>query len=387
MRKHITGLVASPAFGGILLLAAAITAMVIANSPLHHTYESFLHTPISIAFGEFGLQKTTHHWINDGLMAIFFLLIGMEIKRELIEGHLAGVKQAMLPAIAAIGGVAVPALVYIAININSPETQHGWAIASATDIAFAVGLLALFGSRLPLSLKVFLTAVAVIDDLMAILIIAFFYSGKLATHELMMAGIAFVILLGLNRFRVKALSIYLFVGFFMWLSVLQSGVHATIAGVLLGLTIPLHVDGKRGKAMLKEFEHDLHPLVTYVILPVFAFANSGIPLGGLSPEILLEPLPLGIMLGLFVGKQLGIFASAFALIKAGFAPMPEGATWRQLYGVCIIAGIGFTMSLFIGMLAFPGIELQNETRIGVMAGSILSGLFGYFFLRSSLRRS
>lgn len=382
MKTKFMALVKSPALGGVLLLAAAILAMIFANSALHHTYEGWLETTLSFSFGEFRLEKSLHHWINDGLMVIFFLLVGMEIKRELIEGHLAERSQAILPAVAALGGVIIPALIYVAFN--PPETEHGWAIASATDIAFAVGLLALFGKRLPLSLKVFITAVAVIDDLMAILIIAFFYAGDLSTQQLGIAAFAFAILLVMNRLRVPYLSFYLFVGFFMWIAVLQSGVHATIAGVLLGLTIPLHVDGKRGKPMLTQFEHDLAPLVTYLILPLFAFANSGISLQGMSLGILTDPVPLGIMLGLFVGKQLGIFAAAYALIKAGFAKMPEGASWLQLYGVCIVGGIGFTMSLFIGMLAFPGTDLQVETRVGVMCGSILSGVVGYFFLRAVL---
>jgi len=386
MRSKLIALKNSPAIGGILLLLAAVLAILFANTPLHHTYEAWLETPLSFTFGEFTLGKSLHHWINDGLMVIFFLLVGMEIKRELIEGHLAERAQAVLPVVAAVGGVVLPALIYLGINAGSPETQHGWAIASATDIAFAVGLLALFGKRLPLSLKVFITAVAVIDDLMAILIIAFFYSGELETYQLYTALTAFAILIAMNLLRVKHLSFYLFVGFFMWLAVLQSGVHATIAGVLLGLTIPLHVEGKRGKPMLKQFEHDLAPLVTYVILPLFAFANSGIPLAGMSPAVLADPVPLGIMLGLFFGKQFGIFAASYALIKTGFARLPEDATWRELYGVCIVGGIGFTMSLFIGMLAFPGTELQNEVRIGVMSGSVLSGLLGYFFLRSTLAR-
>ncbi len=375
------------AVGGVLLMIAAVLAMIAANSAMYQPYSDFLHSTLAITLNDFLLEKEVHHWINDGLMVIFFLLVGMEIKRELLEGHLASRQQALLPVVAALGGVALPALLYLSINGSNPGTAHGWAIASATDIAFAVGLLALFGKSLPLSLKVFITAVAVIDDLMAILIIAFFYSGKLATAQLLFAGGAFIILLLLNRFRVRALSIYLFVGFFMWLAVLQSGIHATIAGVLLGLTIPLHVQGKRGNPLLKEFEHDLKPLVTYIVLPLFAFANSGISLKGMSLDIMGDPVPLGIILGLFIGKQLGIFTAAALLIKAGFAKLPAGATWAQLYGVCIVGGIGFTMSLFIGMLAFNDPLLQLETRVGVMCGSLLSGIVGYFFLRWALRRS
>ena len=372
------------AVGGVLLLIAAILAMIAANSAIQPQYEAALHSTLAFTLNDMSLSKPLHHWINDGLMVMFFLLVGMEIKRELLEGHLASRQQAMVPLVAAIGGVVAPALIFLAINGANAETQHGWAIASATDIAFAVGLLALFGKRLPLSLKVFITAVAVIDDLMAILIIAFFYSGSLATENLMFAGMAFAVLIAMNLMRVRYLSFYIFVGLLMWLAVLQSGVHATIAGVLLGLTIPLHVDGKRGKPMLKQFEHDLHPLVTYVILPLFAFANSGISLEGMSLSIISDPLPLGIILGLFLGKQFGIFAATALLIKMGWAKLPQGATWLQLYGVCIVGGIGFTMSLFIGMLAYDDPHLQLETRVGVMVGSILSGVVGYFFLRAAL---
>lgn len=374
------------AVGGVILLLAAVLAMIAANTILSDAYNALLHSTFAVTLNDISLSKPLHHWINDGLMAIFFLLVGMEIKREMLEGHLASRQQAMLPIVAAIGGVVVPAAIYLALNFDNPATRNGWAIASATDIAFAVGLLALFGKRLPTSLKVFITAVAVIDDLMAILIIAFFYSGSLATESLMLAGLALAVLVAMNLMRVRQLSFYLFVGLLMWLAVLQSGVHATIAGVLLGLTIPLHVDGKRGKPMLKQFEHDLHPLVTYVILPLFAFANSGISLEGMSMSIITDPLPLGIILGLFVGKQLGIFAAAAVMIKLGFAKLPHNATWRELYGVCIIGGIGFTMSLFIGMLAFTDPHLQLETRVGVMVGSLISGVVGYIFLRAALAK-
>ncbi len=374
------------AAGGVLLLLAAILAMIAANTSISGYYEGFLHSKLGVTLGEASLSKSLHHWINDGLMVIFFVLIGMEIKRELIEGHLASRAQATLPLVAALGGVIMPAMLYLIINDGNKATEHGWAIASATDIAFAVGLLALFGKKLPLSLKVFITAVAVIDDLIAILIIAFFYSGALATQNLLLAALTLAVLIAMNLLRVRHLSFYLFVGFFMWLAVLQSGIHATIAGVLLGLTIPLHVDGKRGKPMLKQFEHDLHPLVIYIILPLFAFANAGISLDGMSLSIITDPVPLGIIIGLFVGKQIGVFTATALLIKLGLAKLPQGATWLQLYGVCIVAGIGFTMSLFIGMLAFEEPHLQLEMRVGVMVGSILSGITGYFFLRAALAK-
>lgn len=376
----------SDATGGILLLLAAVLAMVAANTPLHDIYDGFLHSTVSFRLNDLSLSKPLHHWINDGLMVIFFLLVGMEIKRELVEGHLASKQQAILPVFAALGGVILPALIFLAINGGNKATEHGWAIASATDIAFAIGLLALFGSRLPVSLKVFLTAVAVIDDLLAILIIAFFYSGSIASENLMLAGGALTILIAMNLIGVRYVSFYIFVGLLMWLAVLESGIHATIAGVLLGLTIPLKVEGKHGKSLLSQFEHDLAPLVTYLVLPLFAFANSGISLQGMSFSVMADPLPLGIILGLFLGKQLGIFGAAALLIKTGFAKLPKDASWAELYGVCIVGGIGFTMSLFIGMLAFDDRLLQLETRVGVMAGSLLSGLAGYFFLRAVLAK-
>lgn len=372
--------------GGVLLLLAAVLAMIAANSPLSHFYNELLHADFSIAFENLSLKKPLHHWVNDGLMVLFFLLVGMEIKRELMQGHLAGRGQALLPVIAAVGGVILPAIFYSLINLESSETQHGWAIASATDIAFAVGILALFGKKLPLSLKVFLTAVAVIDDLMAILIIAFFYSGGLDADNLLIAGASAAVLLAMNLLQVRQVSFYLFIGFIMWLAVLESGVHATIAGVVLGLMIPLKLKNPDGESPLEALEHNLAPFVTYLILPLFAFANSGIPLVGMSLSVLAEPLPLGIIAGLFFGKQLGIFGATWLAIRARLAPMPAGATWRELYGVSIIGGIGFTMSLFIGTLAFNDPTLQIETRIGVLAGSALSALVGYAFLRRTLAK-
>jgi NhaA family Na+:H+ antiporter len=372
--------------GGVLLFLAAVLAMIVANSSLAGAYDALLHSNFSLSLDDLTLSKPLHHWINDGLMVIFFLLVGMEIKRELMQGHLAGKGQALLPVIAAIGGVVLPAAIYTAFNLDNPQTQHGWAIASATDIAFAVGILALFGRRLPLALKVFLTAVAVIDDLMAILIIAFFYSGGLDTDNLLLALTAAAVLLAMNLANVRQLSFYLFIGVLMWLAVLESGVHATIAGVVLGLMIPLKFKNKDGESPLEECEHNLAPFVTYIVLPLFAFANSGIPLAGMSLSVLSEPLPLGLIAGLFFGKQLGIFGAAWLTIKSGLAKLPAGANWRTLYGVCIIGGIGFTMSLFIGTLAFNDPALQIETRVGVLTGSLLSGLFGYAFLRAALSK-
>lgn len=378
-------LLKSEAAAGVILLLAAILAMIAANSSFHSVYEGFLHSTVSISINEVALSKSTHHWINDGLMVIFFLLVGMEIKREVMGGHLSTRAQAMLPCVAALGGVILPALIYLSINGSNAHTAHGWAIASATDIAFAVGILALFGKKLPTSLKVFLVAVAVIDDLMAILIIAFFYGGALNGQALLWAGIAFAILLSLNLCRVRYLSFYLFFGALLWLAILKSGIHPTIAGVLLGLAIPMHVDGKHGKSMLKQFEHDLHPFVNYIILPLFAFSNSGIDLQGITLSVMHDPVPLGIILGLFFGKQLGLFGACFIVIKSGIAKLPHNTNWQQLYGVCMIGGIGFTMSLFIGTLAFQDAYLQLEMRVGVMVGSLLSGVLGYIVLRRALK--
>lgn len=380
-------LLKSEAAAGIILLFAAILAMLAANSFLQDAYDAFLHSTLSISINDVTLTKSAHHWINDGLMVIFFLLVGMEIKREVLEGHLSSRAQAMLPCVAAIGGVVVPALIYLSINGSNPNTAHGWAIASATDIAFAVGILALFGKKLPTSLKVFLVAVAVIDDLMAILIIAFFYGGELNGQALLWAAIALAILFLLNLLRVRYLSFYLFFGVLLWFAILKSGIHPTIAGVLLGLTIPMHVDGKHGKSMLKQFEHDLHPFVNYIILPLFAFANSGINLEGITFSVMADPVPLGIILGLFFGKQFGLFGACALMIKSGLAKLPHNTNWQQLYGVCMIGGIGFTMSLFIGTLAFSDAHLQLEMRVGVMVGSLLSGVTGYFFLRHALKET
>lgn len=372
--------------GGVLIMLAAVVAVVLANSPLAEGYHQLLETHLTISFGEHGLSKSLLHWINDGLMAVFFLLVGMEIKRELIEGELSSRKQAILPFFAALGGMVVPAVIFSYVNWGNPETVRGWAIPSATDIAFALAVLTLLGSRVPLSLKVFLTAVAVIDDLGAVVIIALFYTADISITSLAIAAACFAVLVALNLRGVNRLLPYLVVGAVMWLAVLESGVHATIAGVLLGFTIPLRVALPSGKSMLQSLEHRLHGLVAYVILPLFAVANAGVDFSGITLERLQDPVPLGIACGLFFGKQIGILAFSSLLIKAGIAQLPERATWLQLYAVCILCGIGFTMSLFIGGLAFHSELLMTETRLGVVMGSLASGIVGYRLLAFATRR-
>ncbi len=373
--------------GGILLMLAAILAVICANSFLADTYEGFLETKFTIGFGEETLlSKALILWINDGLMAVFFFLVGMEIKRELVEGELSTVKQAMLPFFAAAGGVIVPALIFVYFNWNDDSTIQGWAIPAATDIAFALGLLALFGSRVPVSLKIFLTAVAVIDDLAAIVIIALFYTENISVASLAISALCFVILLMMNLRGVARMAPYIVVGIIMWVAVLKSGVHATIAGVVLGFMIPLSVKNANGKSMLKSAEHRLHSWVAYAILPIFAFANAGINFADVTMEQLQDTVPLGIALGLFFGKQIGVFLVGALLIKLKFAELPDRATWPQFYAVCVMCGIGFTMSLFIGGLAYDSTFLITETKLGVMIGSLASGLVGYIALSLALNK-
>jgi Na+:H+ antiporter, NhaA family len=375
------------AAGGIMIMVAAVLAMIAANSPLSDAYEAFLHLPITLGFGETSLSMGLLHWVNDGLMAIFFFLVGMEIKRELCEGELSSVKQAVLPLAAAVGGVITPAIIFMAFNHGHAEAMRGWAIPTATDIAFAVGVLALFGSRVPTSLKVFLIAVAVIDDLIAVIIIALFYTSNLDISTLMMACGVLAVLIGLNVAGVRTMPVYLLCGVALWLALLHSGIHASIAGAVFGMSIPLKTHNKRGDSVLKATVHRLHPWVAYGILPLFAFANAGVVLDGLQPHNLLDPVPLGITLGLFFGKQIGIFWVSYSMVKLGVASKPYGATWGQFYGVCLMCGIGFTMSLFVGGLAYADHPLLfTETKLGVMMGSLLSGLVGYFVLRHKLKQ-
>ena len=368
------------AASGLVLLIAAIFALIISNGSLADLYFHTLEKYLFIGVNDFGLKLSVHHWINDALMAIFFFFVTLEIKREFIQGELSNLKQAMLPIIAAVGGMIIPALFYVVINFGNSETMNGWAIPSATDIAFSLGILSLLGSRVPISLKVFLTALAIIDDLGAILIIAFFYSGDLSIVYLSLILISYILLLILNKFSIKIFTPYLIIGLFMWFFTYKSGIHATIAGVLLASTIP-HRLKERDFSLLVKLEHAISPYVAFMIMPLFAFANAGVSLTGLSLSTLLNPVPLGILCGLFFGKQIGVLLFSFVSIKLKFAEMPNNSTWLSLYGVSILTGIGFTMSLFVGNLAFvENVQYMDGVKIGVLAGSLLSTLAGYFLL-------
>ena len=368
------------AASGLVLLFAAIIALIISNSDLSSLYFLTLNKYLFIGINDFGLKLSIIHWINDALMAIFFFFVTLEIKREFLQGELSNIKQALLPIIAAVGGMLVPALIYIFINIENPETLNGWAIPSATDIAFSLGVLSLLGSRVPLSLKVFLTALAIIDDLGAIIIIALFYSGDLNIKYLLLMLFAFVVLLILNKFNIKKFIPYLIVGIFMWDFTHQSGIHATISGVLLAITIP-HRKKNKDFSLLIKIEHSISPYVAFGIMPLFAFANAGVSLEGLSLSSLFKQVPLGILLGLFIGKQLGVFLFSYVSIKLKLAQMPNNSNWYNLYGVGILTGIGFTMSLFVGNLAFvENVQYIEGVKIGVLTGSLLSTLTGYLLL-------
>ena len=368
------------AASGLVLLFAAVLALIISNGNLSDFYFSTLEKYIVLGTKEFGLKLSVLHWINDVLMAIFFFFVSLEIKREFIQGELSNPKQAMLPIIGAVGGMAVPAAFYIAINYSDSATLNGWAIPSATDIAFSLGVLSLLGKRVPVSLKVFLTALAIIDDLGAIVIIAFFYSGNIELKYLILMLLSLIILFGLNKFKVKSFIPFLIVGIFLWDFTHKSGIHATIAGVLLALTIPHNVKNNK-QSMLLKLEHNLSPYVAFGIMPIFAFANAGVSLEGLTFATLLNPVPLGIVLGLFFGKQIGVFVLSYISVKLKFADKPTGSTWPAFYAVSILTGIGFTMSLFVGNLAFANnLEYMDGVKIGVLTGSLLSTLFGYFLL-------
>jgi NhaA family Na+:H+ antiporter len=369
------------ASGGLILMGAAGAALVLSNSPLAGYYEAFRALPLSITLGDTGLSKPLLLWINDGLMAVFFLLVGLEVKREILEGQLSSRSQIALPAIAAIGGMAVPAVIYVAFNIGDPTALKGWAIPAATDIAFALAILALLGTRAPVSLKVFLTAVAIIDDLGAIVIIAIFYTSQLSLGSLALAGACIVTLAVLNRLRVTRITAYAIVGLVLWVCVLKSGVHATLAGVVLAFAIPLNARDEDGHSPLRHLEHLLHPWVAFAILPLFAFANAGVYLLGLSGNDFLHPVSMGIAVGLFVGKLLGVFGFTWLATRLGLCRRPEGTTWVQFFGVCALTGIGFTMSLFVGTLAFEDPEFGSRVRVGVLVGSVLSAFAGYLILR------
>lgn len=388
LRSTLTRFFQLEAASGLLLIAAAVLALIINNSPLSGLYNSFLDTPVVAQVGALQIAKPLLLWINDGLMALFFLIIGLEVKREVLEGQLSSVSQVALPGAAAIGGMVVPALIFWALNKDNPAALSGWAIPMATDIAFALGVLALLGKRVPVSLKLFLMTLAIIDDLGAIVVIALFYSGAISSLALMLAGACLLALIAMNRLGVVKLAPYLVVGAILWVCVLKSGVHATLAGVTLAFCIPLRTRNAEPSPS-RSLEHALHPWVAYAILPLFAFANAGVPLAGVTLESFTHHVPLGIATGLLVGKTLGVFGLTWLAIKAGLAALPEGASWRQLLGVSILCGIGFTMSLFVGSLAYvPGQSpFAGEDRMGILTGSILAAFIGYAVTAMASRKA
>ena len=372
--------------GGILLMIAAFSAMILANSPLTHYYHELIETDVTFAIGEHVLTKHLLHWINDGLMTAFFLLVGLELKRELIEGQLSKIKNVMLPAIGAVGGMVVPAVIYYLFNSSDPEVMKGWAIPVATDIAFALGILSLLGSRVPISLKIFLTSLAIFDDIGAIVIIAIFYTSKISIVALIIAAVCLVVLYIMNKSRIGERIPYLMIGFILWLAMLKSGVHATLAGVLLAMFIPLRLKNRSGGSPLKEMEHDLHTAVAFFILPAFAFVNSGVDLHGTTAAYVFHNVSIGVGTGLFIGKQIGVFLFCWLAIKMNLARLPKSMSLTSLYGISILCGIGFTMSIFIGTLAFhgAGASYAFDERIGIIVGSALAGIVGLAVLNKSL---
>lgn len=372
---------------GILLCFSALAALIFANTPLISLYDGFKNIPVVFQAGSFLIDKPLLLWINDGLMAIFFLLIGLEIKRELVEGHLSSREKAILPAIAAVGGLAVPALIYAYINWNDAVAINGWAIPAATDIAFALGILMILGSRIPVSLKVCLVAIAILDDLAAVVIIALFYTAEISTESLILAGTGLAFVAFMNWKKVTSLGPYVIVGLFIWACVLKSGVHATLAGVALGLLIPIKTKNSDGKSPLKIMEHALHSWVAFLVIPIFAFANAGISFAGITLATFLQPITLGIMLGLFIGKQLGIMSITWIACALKICKLPEDVTWPQYYGMALLTGVGFTMSLFIGTLAFTDISLATPVRLGVLSGSFLSALSGIIVLLLTTKKN
>ncbi|MDT2014512.1 Na+/H+ antiporter NhaA [Providencia stuartii] len=369
------------AAGGLLLIIAAIVALIMANSPAQGLYQQFLDIPISVKISSLELDKPLILWINDFLMAIFFLVVGLEVKRELLEGSLAGKDKAIFPAVAALGGMLAPALIYLLFNGADDITRQGWAIPAATDIAFALGVMALLGKRVPTELKVFLLALAIIDDLGVIVIIAFFYTSSLSLVALGLAALCVALLVIMNWRRVENTVAYLVIGLILWVCILKSGVHATLAGVIVGFLIPLH--GTNNTKPSEELEHVLHPWVAYMILPIFAFANSGVQLNGVTFDGLMSTLPLGVAAGLLFGKPLGIFLFSWVSVKLGFAKLPESINLRQVFAVSVLCGIGFTMSIFITGLAFDGLDDSYSTysRLGILLGSTLAAFLGYFLLK------
>lgn len=375
--------------GGIILMIAAVLAMICANVPWLQTfYTLFLDVPIEVRIGKLAVEKPLLLWVNDGLMAVFFFLVGLELKRELIEGELSNPRNIILPCIGAIGGMAIPALIYVYFNQNDSRALQGWAIPAATDIAFALGVLTLLGSRVPVSLKIFLTSLAIFDDIGAIVIIAIFYTAKISVVALWIVAFCIPLLFVLNRKHCESKSVYALVGLIMWVAMLKSGVHATLTGVILAMFIPMKSKLNSGYSPLKSMEHDLHSVVAFFVLPVFAFANAGIDLSGVGMEQALHNVPLGVALGLFAGKQIGVFGLCWIAIKMRIASLPQGVSFASLYGVAALCGIGFTMSLFVGSLAFEetGVSMLFDERLGIIVGSLLSGIVGYLVLNSSLAK-
>ncbi|ASU15822.1 Na+/H+ antiporter NhaA [Actinobacillus pleuropneumoniae] len=389
MLKQIQKFLKLEAASGILLLVSALLAMIFANTDLNQLYFSFLQTEVAIKFGAFSIDKPLLMWVNDGFMAVFFILVGMEVKRELFEGSLSSYQKAIFPAVAALGGMIIPALVYWFINQNSPEYQQGWAIPMATDIAFALGIVALLSKQVPPALKVFLLALAIIDDLGAIIVIALFFSHEMSMQALTIASIAIVILVAMNRYKVTGLINYAIIGTILWASVLKSGVHATLAGVIIGFCIPLR--GKNGEAPLHHLEHALAPWCSFAILPLFAFSNAGVSLEGMSLDKLASPLPLGVALGLIIGKPVGVFLFSYVAVLLGIAKIPEGINLKQIFAIAVLCGIGFTMSMFIAGLAF-GEEDASESvlalaRLGILMGTFVAAIIGYFLLKITTKPS
>ncbi|MDP2504362.1 Na+/H+ antiporter NhaA [Oceanobacter sp. 3_MG-2023] len=372
---------------GLLLMFAALMAIIFANTPLEPFYNLLLDTPVEVHIGALHIAKPLLLWINDGLMAIFFFMVGLELKYEWLEGELRDKRNVVLPGIGALGGMLVPAVIYIAFNHKNELDIQGWAIPAATDIAFALGILMLLGSRVPTSIKIFLTSLAIFDDIGAIIIIAVFYTDNISLTALSVIALCLPILFMVNRLQVASKSVYMLLGAIMWVSMLKSGVHATLSGIMLAMFVPMKLDRQPGYSPAHQLEKDLHPVVAFFILPVFAFANAGLNLTGIGMDQLLHPIPVGIAAGLFIGKQLGIFAFCWLAIKIGWTKLPSNVSWTTLYGTAALCGVGFTMSLFIGSLAFEdggGIENTFDERLGILIGSIASGILGYMVLNKSL---
>ena len=384
----LTGFFKLESAGGILLMGTAVLAIIVANSPFERYYALLLDTPVEIRIGALQIAKPLLLWINDGLMAIFFFLVGLELKRELVEGELSDKRNIILPGAGAIGGMLVPALVYVYFNLGDDAAISGWAIPAATDIAFALGILSLLGKRVPTSIKIFLTSLAIFDDIGAILVIAFFYTSKISLTALIVVACCIPLLVFINRRNVESKTVYIIVGLVMWVAMLKSGVHATLAGILVAMFIPMTSKKTPGFSPLKDLEHDLHSAVAFIVLPVFAFANAGINLSGVGTEQLLHPVPLGIAAGLFIGKQIGIFGFCWLAIQLKLSSLPKGMNWGSLYGTAALCGVGFTMSLFIGSLAFEetAVNLLFDERLGIIIGSIASGVVGYLILNARLSK-